>query len=202
MKTNTLLLPIALLLASAVALPSLSPANGPGHGGSGPAGGGHGGSGPAGGGHGGSGPAGGGHGGSGPGGSGGGPAGSGGSGGGGAGGGSGGAGGVVGRYTACSGLYSSPQCCATDVLGVADLDCANRRSPMHFIETASALVCRSPSPLPSPPYYRAPCALHADSQFVAPSVPSSASAFSAVCAAGGQRARCCVLPVVSPCSPA
>lgn len=28
-------------------------------------------------------------------------------------------------YTPCSGLYSTAQCCATDVLGVADLDCAN-----------------------------------------------------------------------------
>lgn len=32
-------------------------------------------------------------------------------------------------YTACSnqGLYSVPQCCATDVLGVADLNCHNRK---------------------------------------------------------------------------
>jgi len=29
-------------------------------------------------------------------------------------------------YTPCSGLYGTSQCCATDVLGVADLDCANR----------------------------------------------------------------------------
>ena len=29
-------------------------------------------------------------------------------------------------YVACSGLYGTSQCCATDVLGVADLDCANR----------------------------------------------------------------------------
>lgn len=28
-------------------------------------------------------------------------------------------------YTPCSGLYGTSQCCATDVLGVADLDCAN-----------------------------------------------------------------------------
>lgn len=28
-------------------------------------------------------------------------------------------------YTACSGLYSNPQCCATDVAGIADLDCQN-----------------------------------------------------------------------------
>lgn len=55
-----------------------------------------------------------------------------------------------------AGLYSNPQCCATDVLGVADLDCATPTSPA------------------------------ADS-----------AAFAAVCAASGQRARCCVLPAVS-----
>ncbi|KAK0726709.1 Cerato-ulmin hydrophobin family, partial [Lasiosphaeria miniovina] len=58
-------------------------------------------------------------------------------------------------YTPCSGLYGSAQCCATDVLGVADLDCG----------------------LP-------------------PAVPTSADNFSAVCSAIGQRARCCVLPIL------
>ncbi|KAJ8133332.1 hypothetical protein O1611_g300 [Lasiodiplodia mahajangana] len=59
-------------------------------------------------------------------------------------------------YVPCpSGLYSVPQCCATDVLGVADLNCA------------------SPS-----------------AEF------SSAQSFKSVCAAGGERARCCVLPVL------
>jgi hypothetical protein len=29
-------------------------------------------------------------------------------------------------YVPCTGLYGTSQCCATDVLGVADLDCANR----------------------------------------------------------------------------
>ena len=28
----------------------------------------------------------------------------------------------------CSGLYGTAQCCATDVLGLADLDCAVRKS--------------------------------------------------------------------------
>lgn len=32
------------------------------------------------------------------------------------------------QYTACSGLYGSSQCCATDVLGVANLDCGERKS--------------------------------------------------------------------------
>lgn len=60
-------------------------------------------------------------------------------------------------YTPCSGLYDTSQCCATDVLGVADLDCAN---PV--------------------------------------TTPTSADNFSAICAELGQRARCCVLPIVSP----
>ncbi|KAI1412323.1 cerato-ulmin [Hypoxylon sp. FL1857] len=64
-------------------------------------------------------------------------------------------GGEGGSYDPCSGLYDSAQCCATDVLGVADLD------------------CQTPG-----------------------KIPHSASDFEAICAAGGQRARCCVLPVL------
>ncbi|RGP74456.1 hydrophobin precursor [Fusarium longipes] len=59
------------------------------------------------------------------------------------------------QYVACSGLYGSAQCCATDVLGVADLDCG-----------------------------------------VPPTAPTDADNFSAVCAEIGQRARCCVLPIL------
>ncbi|KAI1269399.1 hydrophobin [Xylariaceae sp. FL1019] len=58
-------------------------------------------------------------------------------------------------YDACSGLYDTLQCCATDVLGVADLDCAGPGA-----------------------------------------VPTSAANFASICAAKGQRARCCVLPVL------
>ncbi|KAI0862814.1 hydrophobin-like protein [Xylaria cubensis] len=62
----------------------------------------------------------------------------------------------TGKYNACpNGLYSVPQCCATDVLGVADLN------------------CHSPS-----------------------AAPFSASNFRDICAKGGQRARCCVVPVL------
>ncbi|KAI1471685.1 Cerato-ulmin hydrophobin family [Daldinia caldariorum] len=60
-----------------------------------------------------------------------------------------------GSYDACSGLHNSLQCCATDVLGVADLD------------------CHSPG-----------------------KVPYSAEDFKGICAAAGQRARCCVLPIL------
>ncbi|KAI0521292.1 Cerato-ulmin hydrophobin family [Xylaria bambusicola] len=58
-------------------------------------------------------------------------------------------------YVPCTGLYGTSQCCATDVLGVADLDCANP-----------------------------------------PSVPTDAANFMAVCSDIGQRARCCVLPIL------
>ncbi|KAF5657154.1 fungal hydrophobin [Fusarium heterosporum] len=58
-------------------------------------------------------------------------------------------------YIPCSGLYGTSQCCATDVLGVADLDCGNP-----------------------------------------PSSPTNATDFSDVCSAIGQRARCCVLPIL------
>lgn len=33
-----------------------------------------------------------------------------------------------GSYDACTGTYPSAQCCATDVLGVADLDCGSRKA--------------------------------------------------------------------------
>ncbi|KAK0639970.1 Cerato-ulmin hydrophobin family [Cercophora newfieldiana] len=58
-------------------------------------------------------------------------------------------------YVPCSGLYGTAQCCATDVLGVADLDCGNP-----------------------------------------PATVTSADNFSSTCSAIGQRARCCVLPIL------
>jgi hypothetical protein len=33
----------------------------------------------------------------------------------------------------CSGLEATPQCCATDVLGVADLNCANRQCILNSL---------------------------------------------------------------------
>ncbi|KAM0325725.1 hypothetical protein ACHAQA_007025 [Verticillium albo-atrum] len=58
-------------------------------------------------------------------------------------------------YIPCSGLYGSAQCCATDVLGIANLDCGQP-----------------------------------------PDVPADPAAFQATCATIGQRARCCVLPIL------
>ncbi|KAI0202816.1 fungal hydrophobin-domain-containing protein [Astrocystis sublimbata] len=61
----------------------------------------------------------------------------------------------TGSYDSCpDGLYSVAQCCATDILGIADLNCA---SP--------------------------------------PAIPQSADEFRYICATGGQRARCCVVPI-------
>ncbi|ETI23636.1 hypothetical protein G647_05438 [Cladophialophora carrionii CBS 160.54] len=57
--------------------------------------------------------------------------------------------------TLCTGASSSAVCCATDVLGVADLDCA---------------------PPPTP--------------------PTSLEDFTNICAAIGQQARCCLLPIL------
>ncbi|KAM3503405.1 hypothetical protein MY10362_004229 [Beauveria mimosiformis] len=61
-----------------------------------------------------------------------------------------------GSYNPCPGFpYSNAQCCATDVLGVADLD------------------CHSPD-----------------------KTPRDANDFKQICASGGQRARCCFLPIL------
>jgi hypothetical protein len=41
------------------------------------------------------------------------------------------------RQTAsvCSGTTGNAQCCATDVLGLADLNCANRKLNSHIVNT-------------------------------------------------------------------
>jgi len=72
----------------------------------------------------------------------------------------------------CTGTYSNAQCCATDVLGVADLNCFNRES-------------LEPSPLDEV------LTIHS-----APSTPTSADDFETICAADGQQAKCCVLPIL------
>ncbi|KAF2155417.1 hypothetical protein K461DRAFT_292280 [Myriangium duriaei CBS 260.36] len=59
------------------------------------------------------------------------------------------------QATICTGLYGTPQCCATDVLGVADLNCANP-----------------------------------------PAAPTSEQNFVDTCAAIGQQARCCAIPIL------
>jgi hypothetical protein len=73
----------------------------------------------------------------------------------------------------CAGSSGSPQCCATDVLGLVDLDCATRmcNNLKRYLQHAKHLI--------------------------APQTPTSIANFGAICAAVGQRARCCVLPIVS-----
>ncbi|OLN87844.1 Trihydrophobin [Colletotrichum chlorophyti] len=43
-------------------------------------------------------------------------------------------------YVPCTGLYGSAQCCATDVLGLANLDCGNPPSAVTSAEEFSS-VC-------------------------------------------------------------
>jgi len=43
-------------------------------------------------------------------------------------------------YIPCSGTYSNAECCATDVLGLADLDCANPPSTPSSMTNFTA-VC-------------------------------------------------------------
>lgn len=77
----------------------------------------------------------------------------------------------------CSGASSSAVCCATDVLGVADLDCAPRKL------TLLGHIC----------YLERQ---RTDNE-TAPTTPTSTDDFTEICAAIGQRARCCLLPIVS-----
>ncbi|KAG5978873.1 beta ketoadipyl CoA thiolase, th1 [Claviceps digitariae] len=80
-----------------------------------------------------------------------------------------------------SGLYSNPQCCATDVLGVADLNCVNRESIgtlAIYIDTNSALAAHK---------------------------PMDSKDFQQTCASSGKAAQCCVIPVAGQallCTPA
>ena len=80
-------------------------------------------------------------------------------------------------WVACTpgSLYSNPQCCATDVLGVADLDCQNRKFYIVINNTLGQWT----------------------NSDTATKFPTSAKDFQSTCAAVGQRPRCCVLPVVS-----
>lgn len=80
-------------------------------------------------------------------------------------------------YIPCSGLYGTSQCCATDVLGIADLDCANRKLPPDSIQPETGDMALT--------------------TVSAPTVPTNATDFTAICADVGQRARCCAIPIVS-----
>lgn len=52
-------------------------------------------------------------------------------------------------YSPCSGLYSTAQCCAVNVLGIADLDCANRTLLPLFASPSTLRGRETQAPLPT-----------------------------------------------------
>ncbi|KAH6605432.1 hypothetical protein Trco_007139 [Trichoderma cornu-damae] len=75
-----------------------------------------------------------------------------------------------------SGLYSNPQCCNLDVLGVAGIDCVPRKDSSSKGQMTSQAVVT-------------------DKQGTAPSKPSNCKSFAGICASIGREPKCCVLPV-------
>lgn len=71
-----------------------------------------------------------------------------------------------------AGLYSNPQCCATDVLGAIGLDCAVRTSPPFLFPEKRTNTSNT-----------------------AATTPADVDAFISGCAAVGQQAKCCVIPI-------
>ncbi|KAM9883129.1 cerato-ulmin [Verticillium dahliae] len=92
------------------------------------------------------------------------------------------------RGSVCSGLYGNPQCCATDVLGVASLDCQNRKSP-HPLPGISSL-----------PSYTGLLRQRYQQRLTVTAIKTAKSAnnandFKQSCASTGKSAFCCTLPV-------
>lgn len=88
-------------------------------------------------------------------------------------------------YVPCSGLYGSAQCCATDVLGLANLDCGERTLTIFWIfrsftrrERAADETKQQTRLLPTLTTSR-PCARRSASARDAACCPSSTRAFSA-----------------------
>lgn len=52
-------------------------------------------------------------------------------------------------YLPCTGLYSNVQCCATDILGLANLDCGSRKFFRSPLPVRSRPVGLSGLPIPS-----------------------------------------------------
>jgi hypothetical protein len=68
----------------------------------------------------------------------------------------------------------TPQCCATNVLNLADLNCANRT----FSSPYTQMICGVANIL------------------LAPTEPTTNDEFIATCSALGQQAQCCILPIL------
>jgi len=79
-----------------------------------------------------------------------------------------------------SATASNPLCCATDVLGAADLDCASR----EFLLPACA-----------PTWNQGRSLIHI-TLLLASTLPNDIPDFNKICAATGLRARCCLLSLV------
>jgi hypothetical protein len=70
-------------------------------------------------------------------------------------------------------LYGNPQCCSVNGLGVVDAECDSRKLCFALVFESSRLI-----------------------NVLATETPTDPDSFSQICATTGQRARCCVLPVV------
>lgn len=76
-------------------------------------------------------------------------------------------------------LYSVPQCCDVDVLGVADLDCVVRKCKYEQLFGIESKHSSN------------------DMKKIAPSGPSKCKTFKGICSSIGREPKCCVLPIVS-----
>jgi hypothetical protein len=76
----------------------------------------------------------------------------------------------------CTGSDSNAQCCATDVLGLVVLNCANGKR----LSIGGLFI-----------------SLDANSLIV-PSLAANTTQFRQICTSIGQQAKCCLLPIVSP----
>jgi hypothetical protein len=85
-----------------------------------------------------------------------------------------------------TGLYSNPQCCATDVLNAAALNCA--------VRTLTPFPPLVLSPLLPSPHLLFDTTILTQT---AATLPASTNEFISTCAATGQQAKCCVVPVAN-----
>lgn len=85
-----------------------------------------------------------------------------------------------GGFQCAKGLFSSAQCCATDILGLVNLNCHPRKFTTISEDSTS--------------FHKKPRLIRIFA--IANKSPKNANDFKSICATGGQQARCCVLPVL------
>lgn len=93
----------------------------------------------------------------------------------------------------CSSSLGSPLCCDVDVLGVADLNCEQRKHSSHHLPS---------SPCPTTVgldwwLWAGMITIAAANNMTAETPPTSLADFVDVCASVGKIDMCCVLPIVS-----